>query len=102
MPTSPSRLTRLVAGLLPAVLLASSAHAFRPPHERTLAEKPFELDRAIGAAPAARAVSFAAPAAASAAALDAFTARRGAWRALWDATTRVPLRLWGEGVAAPG
>ncbi|MCA9552248.1 MAG: DUF4215 domain-containing protein [Myxococcales bacterium] len=29
-------------------------------------------------------------------------AEGGSWRALWDADTRVPLRILGEGVAAPG
>jgi MYXO-CTERM domain-containing protein len=29
-------------------------------------------------------------------------AEGGAWRALWDADTKVPLRILGEGVAAPG
>ena len=31
-----------------------------------------------------------------------FLGRHGAWDAVWDRGTDVPLRIWGEGIAAPG
>ena len=33
---------------------------------------------------------------------NAFVGSHGAWEATWDAATGVPLRIWGEGIAAPG
>jgi cysteine-rich repeat protein len=31
-----------------------------------------------------------------------FVARGGTWQASWDAATKVPSRIWGSGIAAPG
>ncbi len=96
-----SSLTRLIAGVLPAILLASSAHAYRQPTQ--LPERPYEVNKAAQLAqPTARKVAAVAPASRAAAAFTRFTDRHGAWKALWDAGTSVPLRLYGEGIAAPG
>ena len=89
---------RLLLTALPALLLTASAEAYRQPG--WLDERPLEL----AAGPQgriARMVDARVPAPARAA-FDGFRARRGAWRAIWDADTSAPARIWGEGIAAPG
>src|SRR5687768_10143770 len=36
------------------------------------------------------------------AAFDRFVAANGAWQAVWDGDTDVPVRMWGAGIPAPG
>jgi cysteine-rich repeat protein len=88
----------LLTSALPALLLATSAHAVRPPDH--LAERPLEV--ASGPAAHVTAQVTGRTPAAAVAALDRFRAAHGAWQVLWDADAVVPLRLWGEGIAAPG
>ena len=88
----------LLATALPAVLLAAHAHAFRQPDY--LAERPIEVAAGVPTH-VGRLVAHKTPVVA-AQAFDAFRAKHGAWKALWDAETQVPARLWGEGIAAPG
>ena len=88
----------LLATALPAILLASTAHAVRQPDH--LDERPLETATG-GKGRAHRAGTYQTPAAAKAA-FDRFRAAYGSWKALWDADTAVPTRIFGEGVAAPG
>ena len=83
---------------VPALLLAREAAAVRNPDR--LAERALETADG-GPARIARAVAYQAPAT-GAAAWQRFTAAHGAWQAMWDADTGVPVRIWGEGVATPG
>jgi cysteine-rich repeat protein len=90
------RTTWLAAALALAVLAPASrsAHAFIPQPD-------------IGGYVAARpsrshvAAAWTTPARA-AAAFDRLVADTGAWKAVWDADTDVPIRLYGAGIAAPG
>jgi len=63
-----------------------------------------QLEAAEGARPRAyRAVDWdVLPTPAPRAAWQKFAADHPTWHSLWDRQTGVPLRLWGEGVAAPG
>jgi MYXO-CTERM domain-containing protein len=98
---SSSRLTRLIAGMLPAVLLATTAQAYQQP--RTLPETTLETNKAVqNPTRLGRSVTLVAPATAAAAAFDQFVSRHGSWKAIWDQNTAVPLRLYGKGIAAPG
>ncbi len=83
---------------LPAVLIARDAAAVRTPDY--LAERPLE----VAAGEPARLVRMTQPrpTAAGEAAWKAFTTAYGSWQGLWDASTGVPARIWGEGIAAPG
>jgi MYXO-CTERM domain-containing protein len=88
----------VLALALPAVLIARDAAAVRTPDY--LAERPLE----VAAGEPARLVRMTQtrPTAAGAAAWKAFTTAHGSWQGLWDASTGVPARIWGEGIAAPG
>ena len=95
------KLEHVAAAALPLLVIGSlgtDAGAYRQPDH--LDERSMET----AAGPrgrAARVVEWQAPAA-SRAAWDDFVAARGPWRAVWDADTAVPLRMWGKGIAAPG
>src|SRR5687767_4998413 len=93
-----SSLPRAVAGLLPALLLATTAHAVRPSKE--VPERTLERANAGRARLGPRTVTVA-PAAARPA-FDAFRSRRGAWQAIWDADRAIPTSLWGEGIHVAG
>lgn len=89
---------RTIAFTLPALLLAADASAVRQPEY--LDERPIEP--ASGARGRLnRDTGWTAPAKAARAWSD-FTHAHGAWQAVWDLDTGVPLRIWGEGIAAPG
>ena len=89
---------RSLALTLPALLFAADAAAVRQPEY--LDERPVET--ASGArGRLARATGWDAPRAQDRLWQD-FTAAHGDWRAVWDLDTGVPLRIYGEGVAAPG
>jgi MYXO-CTERM domain-containing protein len=89
---------RSLAFTLPALLFAVDATAARQPEY--LDERPVET--AAGArGRLVRATAWTAPAA-SARHWQNFVDAHGAWRALWDADAGVPLRIFGEGIAAPG
>ena len=89
---------RSLAFTLPALLFAADAAATRQPEY--LDERPIEP--AAGARGRLnRDLSWTAPSKVARPWQD-FTAAHGAWRAMWDLDTGVPLRIWGEGIAAPG
>ena len=89
---------RSLAFTLPALLFAADAAATRQPEY--LDERPIEP--AAGARGRLnRDLSWTAPSKVARQWQD-FTAAHGAWRAMWDLDTGVPLRIWGEGIAAPG
>jgi cysteine-rich repeat protein len=88
----------LVATALPAILLASTAHAVRQPDY--LDERPLETATG-GKGRFHRAGTYTTPASAKAS-FDRFRAAHGSWKALWDGDTAVPTRIFGEGIAAPG
>jgi MYXO-CTERM domain-containing protein len=95
--TTRTRARRVIAGILPALLLASSAYAFQPDG---LPERAVELDgsqRVRLVTP----VSSATPARARAA-FDVLLARHGDWQAIWDLDRGVPQTLWGEGIHVRG
>jgi cysteine-rich repeat protein len=89
---------RSLAFTLPALLLVADASAARQPEY--LDERPVE---AAGGARGrlVRTTSWEAPAK-QARRWQGFLAAHGAWRAIWDADTGVPLRIFGEGIPAPG
>jgi len=82
-----------LAGVLATILIAPEARAVVPHHGGGFVAPP----GARVAAPAA----WSTPARATAA-FDRLVAATGAWQAVWDRDTDVPVRLWGAGVAAPG
>ena len=88
----------LVATALPAILLASTAHAVRQPDY--LDERPLETATG-GKGRYHRSPTYTTPASAKAA-FAAFRATYGSWKAIWDGDTAVPTRVFGEGIAAPG
>ena len=88
----------VLALALPAVLIAREANAVRTPDY--LRERPLEV--ADGEPARLVRMTQPRPTAAGEAAWKAFTARHGAWQGLWDASTGVPARIWGEGIPAPG
>ncbi|HVV81603.1 MAG TPA: myxococcus cysteine-rich repeat containing protein [Kofleriaceae bacterium] len=89
---------RSLAFTLPALLFAADASATRQPDY--LDERPVEP--AAGArGRATRTTSWDAPRA-QVKQWQAFVAAHGSWRALWDVDSGVPLRIWGEGIPAPG
>ncbi|MBK9031435.1 MAG: hypothetical protein IPL61_08875 [Myxococcales bacterium] len=97
----------VVSGTL-ALVLAGSAFqlADARPHGATssalVAATEHEVEVADGAPlRPARAIASTAPLGAKAA-WDGFVGRHGSWDATWDAATGVPLRVFGEGIAAPG
>ena len=99
--------THVVSGTL-ALLLAASAHhaAVARPHPTAASPLVASSEREWEVADgqplrATRATSATAPRGAKDA-WDAFLARHGTWDALWDTTTGVPLRIYGEGIPAPG
>jgi hypothetical protein len=67
------------------------------------AGRPIEVPAGQAPVRAERAVSFAPPGARAAGPWAGFLAREGPdWRAIWDADTGVPLRIYGAGIRAPG
>ncbi len=83
---------------LTSLLVGSTASAYRQPDyldERPLETADGERGRLL------RPATIATPGK-QAAAWAAFRAAHGSWRALWDADTGVPTRIYGEGIAAPG
>ncbi len=85
---------------VPLVALAGTASAVRSPDY--LDERPLETADG-GRGRAYRAVTWdRAPDAAKKGWTQFLAASGGTWRAQWDATTEVPLRIWGEGIAVPG
>jgi len=92
------KLSSLVAASLPILLLGRSADAVRAPNK--LAERPVEAAHGERA----RAVRFVnqQPPQAAKNAWSSFVSRHGAWRAIWDTATGVPLRVYGKGIDAPG
>jgi cysteine-rich repeat protein len=86
------------AAALPALLLASSAAAVRQPEY--LDERPLEV--AHGTPHRAEVTSTWNVPAAARLPWNRFVDAHGAWQAIWDADTGVPMRLYGRGIAAPG
>lgn len=83
---------------LTSLLVGSTASAYRQPDyldERPLETADGERGRLV------RPATIATPGK-QAAAWDEFRAAHGSWRALWDADTGVPTRIYGEGIPAPG
>lgn len=89
---------RSLAFTLPALLFAADAAAVRQPEY--LDERPVEAASGPRGR-LARATGWRAPAKAARAWAD-FTDAHGSWQAVWDLDSGVPLRIWGEGIAAPG
>ncbi|MBE7452429.1 MAG: hypothetical protein HS111_27170 [Kofleriaceae bacterium] len=87
----------LAALAAPALLLAGDAGAVRNPDY--LDERP--LEPATGRARQHAPTSWEAPRAMRKA-WDQLLARHGAWRAIWDLDRGAPLRVFGEGIPAPG
>jgi uncharacterized protein (TIGR03382 family) len=81
-----------------SLLLGGSAMA--APSSDVLPERPLETAQGA-AARASRVTTWRTPDAARTA-WASFTARHGAWKAIWDGDTSVPLRTWGPSIAAPG
>ena len=80
--------------------LAGIAGAVRNPE--WLDERPLEIESGPRGRAGRDVVWDRAPAGAGAAWADFLAAQPGTWRVQWDATTEVPLRIWGEGIAVPG
>lgn len=83
---------------LPTLLFAGQASAVRNPDY--LDERPLETAQG-NRGRITRLVDWQAPRA-SADLWRRFTAAHGSWQAMWDTDTGVPVRIWGEGIAAPG
>jgi MYXO-CTERM domain-containing protein len=84
---------------VPLVALAGTATALRAPDY--LEERPLETATG-GRGRASRDVVWDRAPAATKKAWTNFVAAHGSWRAQWDRLTEVPLRIWGEGIPAPG
>lgn len=88
---------RALTGAIPALLLATNAAALRQPEY--LAERPLETAQGRGRLHAP--TSWKAPDAAKKA-WTKFVDRHGTWQAIWDQDRGTPLRIFGEGIPAPG
>ena len=95
---SPSRRWGAVVATLPALLLATDALAVRQPDR--LDERPVET--AIGRGRLFAPTSWQVPASAAKAWTRLTDTHGRRWQAVWDLDRGIPLRVFGEGIAAPG